>query len=111
MSISILTIIGPITNPLPKYGGLEQATLFLSYVIRLLTIGAGLFAFINFVIAGIGFIGSAGNPEAIQKAWAKIYRSILGLSVVVLSFAFAGLLGLILFGDAGAILKPTIYGP
>lgn len=106
-----LGLIGTIDNPLPSYGSYLSATLFLSNIIRLITIGAGIFAFVNFVIAGIGFISSAGNPEAIQRSWAKIYQSLIGISVVVLAFAFAGLLGLLLFGSATAILTPTITGP
>jgi len=107
----IFGLIGRIENPMPSYGSYLSATVFLSNIIRLITIGAGLYAFINFVIAGIGFISSAGNPEAIQHAWARIWQSLIGISVVVLAFAFAGLLGMLLFGSATAILQPTVTGP
>ncbi len=109
--LNIIGIFGTIGNPLPAYQNYTYATVFLSHIIRLITIGAGLFAFINFVFAGIGFISSAGNPESIQRAWAKIYQSFIGICVVILSFVFAGLLGLLLYGNASAILTPTITGP
>ena len=105
-------LIGDIANPLDSYPeGYTQATYFLSLVLRLVTIAAGIYALINFVIAGIGFISAGGNPEAVQRSWAKIYQTLIGISVVVLSYALAGVLGLLLFGSANAILSPTIYGP
>ena len=109
----IAALIGTIKDPLTGRlaGGVSSATLLLGAFIRLLTIGAGLYAFLNFVVAGIGFISSGGNPQGIQQAWAKIYQSLIGLSVVILSFVFAGLLGLIFFGSATAILIPKITGP
>ena len=109
--MSLFQLIGTIGNPLPSYGSYLSATKLLSNIIRLLIVGAGLYALVNFVIAGIGFINSAGNPEGIQKSWAKIYKSVIGLSVVMLSFAFAALLGLLLYGDPSAILQPEITGP
>ena len=55
---------------------------------------------------------NAGNdPKKIELAWAKIWQSMVGLLIIVASFALAALIGLILFQDASAILKPAIYGP
>jgi hypothetical protein len=109
--LSLFQLIGTIDNPLPSYGSYLSATRLLSNIIRLLIVGAGLYALVNFVIAGIGFINSAGNPEGIQKSWAKIYQSIIGLAVVMLSFAFAAILGMLLYGNPSAILQPEITGP
>jgi hypothetical protein len=106
-----LGLIGSIQNPLPAYGELGTATKLLENIIRLLTIGGGIYALINFVIAGIGFISAGGNPERIAAAWAKIYQSLIGLSVIALSFVFAGLLGILLYGQWNAFLAPTITGP
>jgi hypothetical protein len=105
-------LIGDISNPLPSYPeGYPQITYFLSLVLRLITIAAGLYALINFVIAGIGFISAGGNPDAVQRSWSKIYQTMIGVSVIALSYALAGVLGQLLFGSPGAILSPTIYGP
>ena len=109
--MGIIGLIGTIDNPLPSYGSVGSSTLLLSNIIRLLTIGAGIYAFLNFVIAGIGFISASGNPEAIQRSWSRIYQSLVGVSIVILAFAFAGLLGQLLFGNPSAILQPTITGP
>lgn len=109
--MGILGLIGPIENPLPAYEGYEAATRLLSNILRLIMIGGGIFALINFVIAGLGFISSAGNPERIQASWSRIYQSLIGLSVMTLSFAFAALLGILLFNEWSAFLVPTITGP
>lgn len=109
--MTVIGLIGSITNPLPAYGSYLSATVFLSNIIRLITIAAGVFAMVNFVLAGIGYIQSAGNPEGVQRAWQKIYMSVIGVSVIILSFAFAALLGQLLYGDVNAILKPKITGP
>jgi len=85
--------------------------LFLSNFIKLFMIVAGLFGFINLILAGWGYISSSGDPEKVSNATSKITYSLIGLIVVVASFTLAGIFGYILFGDASAILNPKIYGP
>lgn len=84
---------------------------FLSNLFKLAALGAGLYSVINFILAGYGIITAEGEPEKIAKASAKIWYSLLGLTVIVCSFALAALLGWLLFKDANAILNLTIYGP
>ncbi|MBL7159551.1 hypothetical protein ISS85_03680, partial [Candidatus Microgenomates bacterium] len=43
----------------PGPGGL---ILFLNVILRLMFVGAGLFAFFNIIIAGFQFISAGGNP-------------------------------------------------
>jgi hypothetical protein len=105
------SMVGVITNPLTAYGELPTATTFLNNIVRLITAIAGIYAFVNFALAGFQYIQSAGNPEGVGKAWEKIYQSIIGLAIVILSYAIAAVLGLILFGNASAILTPEITGP
>jgi hypothetical protein len=107
------TIVGTVTNPLSPYksvagGGL---VLFLTNILRLVFVAAGLFAFINLILAGFQFMSAGGDSKAIEKAMAKIWQSLVGLVLVVGSFALAALFGYLLFGDAGFILNPKIYGP
>jgi len=109
---------GPITNPLPTiktggYGDLYQNGLmdFISNLVKLLIIGAGLFAFINLILAGLQYISSGGNPETTTKAWQQIYMSLIGLVIMVAAFAITAIIGIVLFKDPTAILNPKIYGP
>lgn len=107
-------IIGNVGDPITSgslSGGLINATRLLSAIIRAITVAAGVWALINFVLAGFGYVTSGGNPENIKNAWSKIYQSVIGLSIIMLSFAFAGLLGRLLFGSYSAILTPEIIGP
>ena len=109
---------GPIANPFPAissggYGNLSEFGLmnFISNLVKTLIIGAGLFAFINLILAGLQYITSGGNPETTTKAWQQIYMSLIGLVIMVASFAITAIIGLVLFKDATAILNPKIYGP
>lgn len=85
--------------------------LFLSNMLRLMTIGAGLFVLINIIIAGFDYISSQGDKSAHQKVRDKITFSIVGLAIMVGAYAIAALVGLLIFGDAGFIISPTICGP
>ncbi len=114
----MIQVFGSITNPLQKistngYGNLENDGLinFASNIIKTLIVGAGLFAFINLILAGLQYIGAGGNSDATSQAWSKIYMSLIGLVVMVAAFALAGIIGIVLFGDPTAVLQPKIYGP
>ena len=106
---------GPITPPEPfidKYGGYQTGLIgFFNNVIRLLIAVAGIWGFINSILAGFGFMSAAGDPKKVSLAWAKIWQSLLGLLIIAGSFVLAAIFGYLLFGDTTAILQPKIYGP
>ncbi|MBI5449638.1 hypothetical protein HY948_04985 [Candidatus Gottesmanbacteria bacterium] len=111
-------LFGTVTNPLPKYGGIEGTAgkaggliLLFSNILRLVFILAGIYAFLNLIIAGYQYISAAGDSKTLSAAWARIWQSLLGLVIIVGSFALAALFGYIIFGDAMYILNPRIYGP
>lgn len=89
-------------------GGL---VLFFSNVLRLFFTVAGAYAFINFVLAGYQFMNAGGDAKAIGTAWKRIWQSLVGLVLIVGSFALASLFGQLIFGDPGFILSPKIFGP
>jgi hypothetical protein len=106
------TLVGTVKNPLPTaYQGVGKISVFFTNILRLVFVAAGIFAFVNLILAGFQFIGAGGDSKAVEKAWGKIWQSLLGLILVVGSFALAALFGQILFGNAGFILNPTIYAP
>lgn len=80
-------------------------------ILRLLIVAGGIYALLNFIIAGYLFMNAAGDPKKVELAWAKIWQSMVGLLLIVGSFVLAALLGQILFGSTRAILEPKIYGP
>ena len=110
-------IIGGITPPpgVISYGdgsgNPSGLIMLLNNVLRLMILAAGIFALINFILAGFAFMTAAGDPKKVELAWAKIWQSMVGLLIIVGSFALAALVGQLIFKDPGAILKPVIYGP
>lgn len=105
---------GEITPPpgVDRYpSGPGGLIVFLNNIIKLMIVGAGLFALFNFVTAGYGFISASGDSQKINQAWAKIWQSLIGLLIATGSFVLAAVFGKLIFGDWGAIVNPKIYGP
>jgi hypothetical protein len=93
------------------FGANGGLILFLSNVLRLVFAGAGIYAFLNFIVAGFQFMTAGGDSKAVSSAWSRIWQSLVGLVIIVGSFALAALFGYLIFGDAGFILNPRVYGP
>ncbi len=89
----------------------EGIIIFANNLMRVAIYGSMLIALINILVSGIQYIGSSGNPEILKAASSRIWISLLGLIVAGGSLVIAGVLGLIFFGSATAIISPTIYGP
>lgn len=107
-------IVGSVTNPLLKpYGDIASGglILFFSNILKLVFVGAGVFALFNLVVAGFQYMNSAGDTKLLAAAWNRIWLSLLGLIIIVGSFALAALFGYLIFGDATFILQPKVYGP
>jgi hypothetical protein len=109
-------VVGKVTNPLPPayqnaVGAGGGVMLFLTNILRLVFVVAGLYAFINFIVAGFQYMGAAGDSKALSAAWDRIWQSFIGLIVIVASFALAALMGQLLFGNPQFILNPTLYVP
>lgn len=106
---------GTIENPLSAYGGVAQEgaglILLFTNLLRLVFVAAGIFALVNFIIAGFAYMTAGGDPKKLEQAWSRIWLTLLGLILVVGSFVFAALIGQLFFGDAGYILNPTITTP
>lgn len=109
------SFFGPINPPpgVSKYGNLESHGLinFANNILKLIVVGAGIFAFINIIIAGYDFLGAGGDSKKVAAAWARIYNSLIGLLFVAGSFLLAAIFGWLIFGSTTAILVPQIYGP
>lgn len=109
-------VIGNVTPPVAitnwsaesstTFGGIA----FLSTLIRLITIVAGIFVMFNFVAAGFKYVTSMGNTSVNMEVRDKLLFSVIGLLIIVSAYTIAGLIGLIFFGDAAFILRPTLTG-
>ena len=108
------SLFGRIEPPeaIAKYGDSTQGLfIFVNNILKILVAGAGIFVLFNVIIAGYGFLTAGGDSEKVSKALAKIWQSVIGLVVVAGAFLLAGVVGLIIFGDARALLVPKLYGP
>lgn len=99
--------IGFITPPVPILNK-GPAKLF-GNILRIAFSIAGLWAFLNIIIAGFQFISAGGDPKAIQSAMGRIWQSLIGLIIIVGSFVLAAIIGFLVFGDVGYILRPAIF--
>lgn len=84
---------------------------FLNTILRLLVVVGGLWALFNVIIAGYQFMSAGGDPKNIERAWGRIWQTLLGLVLVAGSFLLAAVIGQLLFGEPGAILSPKLLGP
>lgn len=101
-------IIGNIDPPpgVTEYGGFDPGIRnFISNIVQLVIIFAGVYAFINILLAGYSFISAGDDPKKIQAAWAKIWQTLLGLVIVAGAFVIAALVGKVLFNDYNALLQ------
>ena len=106
-------IVGSVTSPLEG----SYATVFggfgilVTNILRLVFIGGGIFALFNFIIAGFQYMNAGGDTKALNSAWNKIWNSLMGLVIIVGSFALAAVVGQLLFNDATFILNPKLVSP
>ena len=113
------TLIASCDNPLgcitPPVAQLTDPTSGLiplfNNIVKLAMICAGIYAFINIILAGYSFLGASGDAKKVEQAWAKIWQSLIGVLFVVGSLVLAAIFGWIFFKDPTVILNPKIYGP
>ena len=108
-------VFGTVTPPqvLNQYGSDPAQAIggLIERIIQLMIIGAGIYALVNFVLAGYSFMSAGGDAKKIEAAWAKIWQTILGLAIAAGAFVLAAIFGQLIFGDPTFILHPTITTP
>lgn len=85
-------------------GALSNLELIVSNFIGFMTVLAGIFFIIYFVIAAFNWVTSGGDNSKLQSARDRMLHGILGLIIVVGSYAIVGLLGTIIGLD---VLRPA----
>lgn len=81
---------------------------FISRMVQIISVIAGIWVLLNITVAGYTYITNQGNAGANEKVRNLLTQSAIGMMIIVLSYTIGGLIGLIFFGDASFILKPTI---
>lgn len=112
-------IIGTIEKP-PGVAAFDAATndpdgigllIFISNLIRVGTILAGIWVLFNIVLAGWMYISGSGDSGQHAKVRDSITNSVIGLIVIVSAYTIAALIGLLFFGEANYFLNPTLPTP
>lgn len=108
-------LFGGITNPMEGYGNIDNPSdglsAFISNILNLIALAGGLLALLNMILGGLSYITSQGDPESVQKAQKKIYMSLVGLVIIVGSYAIIAIVSRLFFGSFTYILSPIIQGP
>jgi hypothetical protein len=78
-------------------GVLAAIAQIFSKIIGVVTIAAGLYFLIQFLIAGFSWISSGGDPQKIAEARGRITNALIGLILVVGAIAIMKVVG-IFFG-------------
>lgn len=82
--------------------------IFISNMIKVASVVAGIWVLFNFVMAGFTYITANGDSGAYSKIGEKLALSASGLLLIVAAYTIAGILGLLIFGDATYIINPQI---
>lgn len=112
-------------NPLPSIGGPglgaftnvqggnnpNVVSAIVSNILGFLTIVAGLWFLVQFILGAVSWISSGGDKGKVTQAKDKLTQSVIGLAIVVAAYGVAALLGAILGLDflniAGSLSKIT----
>lgn len=99
------------TSPLSNSSGGSGLFMILGAMVQMVIVAAGLFTLWNLIIAGYGFLNAGGEAKYIEKAWAKIWQSLIGLLIVASSFVLAAIFGYLIFGDSTILISPRVFIP
>lgn len=91
LGFSLIILLLSATPALADSGDLGRVENFAQNVIQVLITIAGLLAAGFFVVGGIGYITSSGNPENLDRSKKTILYSSIGLAVSIAAFVVANI--------------------
>jgi len=92
LSLVLLTTLFWVSPAFAESADLSQVQSFIQSVIQALVTLAGLLAAGFFVMGGIHYITSSGNPEHLDRAKRTILFSALGLAVAIGAFVLSNII-------------------
>ena len=93
LSYSLLIVLASVSPALAQSADVSKVQNFAQNVIQVLVTLAGLLAAGFFVMGGIGYITSSGNPENLDKSKRTIIYSSIGLAVAIGAFVLSNIIG------------------
>ena len=94
----------------PPTGGGDYSTGLVPFInggIRLIFVGLGLYALVEFILAGYHMINSQGDSKNLDKAKKMITNSAIGLVILTMTFIFGAVIGTVFFGRWDFVLDPA----
>jgi len=85
-------------------GTLQNLELFISNIIGVLTLLAGIFFIIYFILGAFKWVTAGGDSGKVGKARDEMVQGVLGLIIIVMAYGIIGIVGSILGLD---ILNPA----
>lgn len=103
----------PLPPPLEGFNTVQEGGIgqLINLFLNILIVGAGLYALINFILAGYGFLSAGGDSKKVADASAKIYMSVIGLVVAAGALVLGAIFGRLIFGEWDALIAPAIPIP
>ena len=101
-------IVGTIQPPQTVIREVGQTNVFISAIVRFITVIAGLYAMWQFLTGGFGYITSGGDKSKIQQSTQQILMAIVGLAIIGASFILGAIIGRLLFGPDFNLFAPTL---
>jgi hypothetical protein len=83
--------------------------IFLSAIFKLAGTIAGIYFVIQIILAGYTYLSASGDEKKTAQAWATIWQSLIGITIVASAFILANVIGNWI--GMPNILNPLIYGP
>ncbi|OGD10144.1 hypothetical protein A2397_03820 [Candidatus Amesbacteria bacterium RIFOXYB1_FULL_44_23] len=90
---TVINGVGPLGQVTSLTTALMGTETVVSMTLGLLTVIGGLYFMFQLIIAGYGYISAGGDKALVQTAQKKLTNNFLGLTVVVLSYLIAGIVG------------------
>jgi hypothetical protein len=87
-----------------RQGVLKNLESFISAVLGLITVVAGIYFIVNFLLAALSWTTAGGDSGKVSAARDRMIQSTIGLIVVVGGYAIVGLIGAVVGLD---ILNPA----
>ena len=96
-----------IQNPITGMGeGIDPLITMLNLGLKVVFWIAGVWALVNFIIAGFKYMTAGGDSKKVSDANGKMTMTVVGLAIIVATPLIAMILGQVFFGDATAIINP-----
>lgn len=84
--------------------------MFISNLIRVFAIVAGIWAMFNLLMGGYTLITSMSDAGAMEKVKNNITMTVVGLAIIAGAYIIAAVIGAVMFGDPNFILRPQLQG-